>query len=598
MLEKRSLSFQLKSNYLKSIVNSISEIGLALKSKVKFVVLFLFLSLIWLPLAFLNFDSHHDGLILSTVRLTKQSLLNGGEYPFNQYGPFWATPFLVISFLTSDEYLFLAMRFLTIGFYLISSLILFKSSKLFLTRNAWIPPALFLASQPFVADIGSDLVPWPSAVAMPLILLLFHNALLCLKAEEKIQHPFLLGFLIPLILFTRFQVGVLSLTGVLLVLLYCHKKRIYLGFLFGLTASFLITFLSLLRLGWLSSALYDELVFGLTYLSADKSTFPRPIFTFIGIVLVVSALSCLSSMRANTLSLSKRGKYLIFLIASTALAFFIYVIWTRDLNFLSIQVLITRRIWIVLTLGTLTYYLLKTGLDAVRSSSGFRVFLRIHKETIVLLIFAVVMQSQAYPLFDQMHFWWGSPISFLVVTLVVRNLASDIKVSHRIKRYCIFLLTFLLTFSLIVPWFNQITKQKVEYPSVVGAKIYSKNSAALEQKQLQIFFRVNMDAGSSILNLCDDTNVFFSAPKYIPASRFFVFWAEQMSHTDVILGAMRDSSPDYIVSCDLTHAPALRFQQEKIRDQIVESFGQKITLSATFLGPENKKWFIYQVSNK
>ena len=44
-----------------------------------------------------GFHPHHDGLILSTIQLLKSSLLNGGDYSFNQYGSFWAMPYLIIS---------------------------------------------------------------------------------------------------------------------------------------------------------------------------------------------------------------------------------------------------------------------------------------------------------------------------------------------------------------------------------------------------------------------------------------------------------------------------------------------------------------------
>ena len=73
-------------------------------------IVLILLSLAWAPLSFYNFDSHHDGLILSTVTLTKSALISGGEYPFNQYGPIWAIPFVVLSFIMNSELLFISMR--------------------------------------------------------------------------------------------------------------------------------------------------------------------------------------------------------------------------------------------------------------------------------------------------------------------------------------------------------------------------------------------------------------------------------------------------------------------------------------------------------
>jgi hypothetical protein len=50
----------------------------------------MFLSaLTFTPLTFLNFDTHHDGLIVQTVINLKEALSVHGEWPFNQYGSFW-----------------------------------------------------------------------------------------------------------------------------------------------------------------------------------------------------------------------------------------------------------------------------------------------------------------------------------------------------------------------------------------------------------------------------------------------------------------------------------------------------------------------------
>jgi hypothetical protein len=115
---------------------------------------------IWIPLPFINFDEHHDGLILSTIRLTKTALIQGGEYPFNQYGPFWVLPFVLLSLLVPNVFLFLGVRFLTVFFYIISAFLLWKIARLFLNHKlANVVVILFLGSQPFVSEYGSSLVP-------------------------------------------------------------------------------------------------------------------------------------------------------------------------------------------------------------------------------------------------------------------------------------------------------------------------------------------------------------------------------------------------------------------------------------------------------
>jgi hypothetical protein len=559
------------------------------------VWVFGFLTIIWAPLAFLNFDPHHDGLILSTIRLTKYSITNGGDYPFNQYGAFWTFPFLIISYFVNSEYLFLAMRVLTISFYLLSTYILFKASKFFLQASyAWIPPALFLCAQPFVSDIGSDLVTWPSAVVMPIVLLVFYNSMLVMRGNYSKRILILIGLLLPPILFTRIQIGVLTAIAVGVVLFLSSRFSNVIWVFLGFFVSASSTIVILAKLGWWNSALYDEFVFGLTYLSADKSTFPKPIFTFLGILLTVLFLFLAPRFRKLKLIENQNRKLLILLLV----AIFFTVILTvknRNLDFLQSQVLVTRITWIVIALGSLVFFVLSIGFEALRNPRNTNFPKPWNRENIVLTFFAIALQSQAYPLFDQMHFWWGSPITFLILTMVFQKLLKDLQISEKNRKILSLLLTILLVITILYPWLSQISKDKFEYPNEIGLDIFSSNSAVREQDNLQHFFSSYIPSGSTVLNLCDDTNVFFAADRYLPSSRFFVFWAEQMSHADRIFEDMKNSNPDFIVSCDLTHVPALRATQEVTRDILISSFGERSKLKATYVGMENKHWFIFGI---
>ena len=78
--------------------------------------------LVFIPALFINFDSHHDGLILTTVKLTENAINQGGSYPFNQYGPFWALPFVWVANLAPYNATFLMIRVLTLLFYFCSRL--------------------------------------------------------------------------------------------------------------------------------------------------------------------------------------------------------------------------------------------------------------------------------------------------------------------------------------------------------------------------------------------------------------------------------------------------------------------------------------------
>ena len=71
--------------------------------------------LIWIPLIFIGFDSHHDGLILTTVNMIHDSIRNRGEWPFNQYGPFWAIPFVLFTYFLPNALVFTTLRIIMLS---------------------------------------------------------------------------------------------------------------------------------------------------------------------------------------------------------------------------------------------------------------------------------------------------------------------------------------------------------------------------------------------------------------------------------------------------------------------------------------------------
>jgi hypothetical protein len=215
----------------------------------------------------------------------------------------------------------------------------------------------------------------------------------------------------------------------------------------------------------------------------------------------------------------------------------------------------------------------------------------------MLLLFALSFQSQVYPLFDQMHFWWGSPLTFLIAVIVYKE-KFGISFSSLINKSLItYLGTCLLLISILAPWTAQLSLDKKVLPTEIGQNIYANQQNAQYQKDLQDFFHKNIDKGAKVLNLCDDTNIFFEGDRYISASRFFVFWGEQMSHAPSINESFLNSKPDIVLTCGLTHAPSLRVRQEKMQQLILEELISKPKDSIRFSGSANKIWNIYKIEN-
>jgi hypothetical protein len=567
------------------------------RSNIEKIVLIL-LSLAWAPLPFYNFDSHHDGLILSTVTLTKSALISGGEYPFNQYGPIWAIPFVVLSFIMNSELLFISMRILTVGIYFLSAFLLWRTSRYFVSPKLSIfTVILFFASQPFTTDFGSDLVPWPSAIVMPLAITM---AFLMLKLfdeeihkKKKVMFAFGIGLLIPVIIGCRFQVGVLLL-GVAIyaiqISVFNRFRQLYL--LLGLFTSTGIFALALTRLGWLKSSLFDQIIYGATYLTADKSTFPKPIITFVGIIVFAIIFKIAPLIFKLKKQFTNKAISLFFLLLTVALIVIGMTLWqSRSVEPIEVLVILTRRIWITFSLGALLYFVLKIYIFerkeiTLQSTPSQRNQLKL------LILCALCLESQVYPLFDQMHFWWGSPLTFLIVVIATVERFKIYLPRPRILTKLKNFVLVILIISVFLPWSVQVGAPKVELPNAISAKIYSPQNVAVYNKSLQQFFDSNILKGERVLNLCEDTDVFFEQSKYNSASRFFVYWGEPMSHSHEIYNSFVNSNPDAIVTCELTHRPTIRAKEESLQRAILARMSVNLDSGKIFLG--EKRWTIYR----
>jgi hypothetical protein len=524
----------------------------------------------------LGFDSHHDGLILTTVNLIKDSIRNGGEWPFNQYGPIWAMPFVLGTFPFPSEWTFTIIRFMTVGFYLLTGFLVYKCAKMISSEKiAYVSVLVFFLSQPFLTDYGSALVPWPSAVIMPLIslttLLIFRIYLgTKTKSQEKF-YSFVIGVLVSGIFFSRAQIGFLLLFALLLVLFLNHRILALISLSIGFLASTLLIFSLLDNRGWLSDALNDEFVFGSLYLRGDTSTYPMPIFTFMGVVAFILFLNFGQDIvRMVALKYSFKivtnifiGLLLIILIASYAF------LSSRDINILAILVTISRRFWISYFLAVIVYSLfaqLRQTYKAYKSKSlqDTRLYVRN-----ILVVLSLVGEIQVYPLFDQMHFWWGSVPAVILVAMVTKERLIDGVIPYVLINRVISIFLVITTVLSVIPLVGQFSKTFARYPNEISRSLWVAPSAASEAKELQEFFGSNITVGSSVLNLCANSDVFFVANKFSSSSRIFLLWPN-ITDIKVMKNSLESSNPDYVVTCSLSRIASLQKSSEDVQKQILE----------------------------
>ena len=552
--------------------------------------------LVFIPALFINFDSHHDGLILTTVKLTENAINQGESYPFNQYGPFWALPFVWVANLAPYNATFLMIRVLTLLFYFVSTFLLWKISREFLNKKkSNLVLILFLCSQPFNTDLGSNLIPWPSALSMVLTLITSYLILKIIdfNCNHKTRNilMYVVGLIIPLILTTRVQVGILFIFSVFYIIIKAHIPKLIAYFLSGLLTASCIFLLFLSHLNWLQDSIFDLFTYGSTYLSGDKSTYPLPVFTIIGTITFIAFMLFGPKFLLHIFELNFSNKIIIITLSITLIiiAFFLMMSY-REISILNTGIYSIRRFWITLSLACLTLATI-----AILFNTKFQLLNNTVSSAPLkykaLTFFAISMQSQIFPLFDQMHFWWGSPLVFILVLVVVLErfgtIYSKISRSFPVKTVTLSI----LIMSVVIPFSAMVNKEKVSFPPELVKYLYVDKPYFEYQNDLQSFFNKNIKSGSRVLNLCEDTDIFFQDKKFIPASRFFVYWAKPMSSLTAIENSFINSKPDVIVTCQLLHRPTIRNLEENLQKSLVDKIYTSDREPIHFKG--DKEWTIY-----
>jgi hypothetical protein len=523
----------------------------------------------WFPTPFIGYFSHHDGLMVTTVSQLQNAIRNGGPWPFNQYGSFWAFVFALPTWNIEHEYLLVSMRLMTLVFYFITAWLTYKIARLFCEPPfALAGVILLLGNQAFLFD----LLPWLSAVAMPLITLVSFLLLRKLSRVENSPNRSALevvtiGIIIPMVILTRVQIGfILFVISLIFIFFFGSKKETAIFFLSFLT-SIGIFFGYLSSNGWLVSSLQDQLLFGSSYLGSDTN--PIPIFTSIGVFTVVLffALSDKLMIKVN----NTREKSRIVIIAICLFLILMLVAITimarRLMNPFSMYVLVVHRIWISVILGAIIYFTLvqiKKSYEAWQMHSFFDRDLQVKN---LLALLSITSQLQIYPLFDQMHSWWGSTPGVVVILLIYKEKyqVADILVSQE-KRLAKSMVVATLVLTLLPYAIQTMNLGKIVSSPYLGGIFVPQNSAD-EILTLQSTFEKNLSPGASVLNLCSDPDIFLNSKYPNSESRIFIFWPEFLK-IEYLRKTFQESSPQWIVSCfpESRKAEDLKIFQEYVNE--------------------------------
>ncbi len=560
---------------------------------------------IWVPLVFIGFDAHHDGLILATVNLTKDAIQTGQPWPFNQYGPAWVLIYLIFAWPLPSEWVFLALRLVTVLSYFVTAFLVWKIAARFASNKvAFGSMILFLLTQPFVSNLGSDLVPWPSAIIMPFFaaVTLFSIQLLdSLKiSSTNTRLSFLIGFFLTVILFSRAQIG-LALLFVEIVLCFVLGKRYLRLLMIGVMTGTTLLFVFLSHHGFLLDSLRDEFVFGASYLTGDRSTYPLPDATFIGVSLAVLTLflsNKLFRVSSKFLRLPIQGTLAVFLLAIFGLVFTATELISKY-GLLDLTTLVMRRIWIVSFLAFIIYSLVHTIIDiylefkttrSVKSSIGPRNY---------LVLVSAAAQFQVFPLFDQMHFWWGSVPAVVLVCIVVReklSVLSSVISFSQVRFFSKVFLPICLSLTLAL-WMHQIFQTRAGYVEKIAQGIQIEGEIAAQEIELQQFFSTSILLEDKVLNLCENANVFFIKGSSRPAARYFLLWSNILDDSSM-MKEIYSSKPNKVVTCSMNRVPAFQEGLENAQNGIINRVFSNPSLVAEYQQSSDLIWRIYREKNR
>jgi len=560
------------------------------------------LALAFIPSIFVGFDAHHDGLILTTIRELQFAYHSGGPWPFNQYGPSWTLPFLFLTMIVPQNLLFISIRCLVVLFYFISAFLLFTSVSKFLSkRYAYISSIFFLASQPFSTKLSSDLIPWPSAFTMILSALIFQLYVSKFRSNNtKHQNLYLLsiGGVIPWILTSRIQIGALLVVVALLLLRHERRRQELVWLASGFSISGIFLSLFLLSKGWLVESFIDEVVFGSLYIRGDTSTYPKPIWTILGTLFLILVFLTLPRVINFLDNKTRRKIFLFFCIFAIVIFTFIAqkVLLARKLDATDQLVVFSRRLWICLTLASLIF----AFLDHYRAAWKFKKLgINTSSDFLIqrsLIMISLAAEFQIYPLFDQMHYWWGSLPAVVVMTQVIRSRIFVPLLNLGISRKMLVPSIILIVLFSLAPLLNNLQVKRVPYPASIAKLLFVYPEDSKDEKDLQNFFHSHLRGGEKVLNLCSNTNIFFIPNEYRSSTRLFLFWYpfEMIPEYGKEYQSSRESA---IVTCSESYLVAFAQKTEARKSAIVSQKFRFPKLIGVYTNSQGRVWKIFRNEN-
>ena len=395
--------------------------------------------LILLPLSRLDYDSHHDGIMIASAVAQRQGYFVHGE-AFAQYGP--VSTWIQSLFLYLGQPAAVTLRILNV---LIISLTVFfiadlgRQTKKSIQISQW---TTISAATMWVMlnDVFNwvPILPWSSAIAQLLVVLglyMFFRGITCDDTVITINsriHVIFAGFMWGLIIFTRVNVGLILVGFIIFLWLIVEcflqaARGAMRHLLIGLVLSIAFVLLTLLVTDsltqWWSQAIVWPANWSSTIYSRSgmfmrfQTMFESMSFEMFIALTVIFALGSVSLIQSQ----NRIGIQSMVLIVSAGLLFLFAwrttpTVWAPStvpndlIKFANMRVnFLSLFFW--LGIVTSFWILVTETLELLNSRVGSAK--RICR--ILLLLVATAGTVQILPVSDSRHFWWGMPLVIVVL---------------------------------------------------------------------------------------------------------------------------------------------------------------------------------------
>jgi hypothetical protein len=279
-------------------------------------------------------------------------------------------------------------------------------------------------------------------------------------------------------------------------------------------------------------------------------------------------------------------------LAFTFIAFYNFLD-SRNIDSLAILTTIFRRFWISYYLAVIIYSVFGQLRKTYYSFKLNRTASRTLYTRNALVLFSLVGELQVYPLFDQMHFWWGSVPAVILTLIVTKETLIEGIVSPYLKDKIV--TAFLLTATLLslIQMTGQLSKPYARFPQDISKHLWVSPKTSAEQEKLQEFFSDNIPVDSSVLNLCANSDIFFSDRNIRSATRIFVLWPN-ITEIASMKRSMISSKPDIVLTCSLSRIPSLQEDSEFVQQEILNKSLDNPQVFADLKSSPNMTWQLWK----